>query len=294
MRGYQDEKEQYRPVTSFVEKLPSGVYKIRDDHMGIYAEPHKFEKTNTILFNNSKQEEIYNEIFDFWSLSDKYENLKEPHKRGYLLYGPQGCGKTYLINNIINKFIKEYDGVVFMFTPWLFRFIENFYKIEEGRKHIIVIEDLDFWLYRHENRVLDLLDGSVALNNSIVLGTTNFIEELPQRIKNRPSRFDRKIKMGFPAKNVRKQYLKIKYPELDKEKTKKWVDATEDFTIAHLKELIVSVKLYDKTFEESLSILKELMKCEEDTEKDLKRAKGQRGGMGFSNRGLTKEPEYGY
>lgn len=274
MKGFSNQEgQQYTFVHKFIDRLPIGTYEPWEDHNGLGIDKIKFKPKEVLVFPGSKQQEVLNEIEEFWGRQDKYRELEEPHKRGYLFYGPQGCGKTFLINKIISEFISKQEGVVFYFNPSMPSFINQFFRIEPNRKVIIVIEDIDYWLEDFKTVLLNLLDGALELNNTIILGTTNYIERLPQCIKNRPSRFDRKEKIGFPKLKARKMYFKKKLPNMDEEEISKWAEKTENFTIAHIKELIVSSTIYDNTFEENFERIQELRKCNESSEDDLRRTK---------------------
>ena len=90
--------------------------------------------------------------------------------------------------------------------------------------------------------------------------TTNYTEKLSERLLNRPNRFDRRVKIGFPTPKAREAYFKfkLKQSDIDIIDMKKWVGDTHGFTIAHLGELIKSVIILGNEFEETIGILKDL------------------------------------
>ena len=81
-----------------------------------------------------------------------------------------------------------------------------------------------------------------------------------ERIRNRPSRFDRRYNIGVPTARVRKYYIehKLKKGDLKKIDVKKWVDETKDLSLSHIRELIISVIILDHDFDETLKHLKSL------------------------------------
>ena len=204
---------------------------------------------------------------------DKFKEYGFIYKRGILLYGPPGTGKTSLINIITDRMIKEHEGVVFVIqTPGdldlYSQFIpEVFRTIEPGRPILTVIEDIDCFCTggSTETSLINVLDGIEQMDNVIYLATTNYTEKLPQRIINRPNRFDRRIKIGYPSAEVRKAYLLKKLKPADVELIDKspypinsWVAETENMTLSHIGELIKSVVILDNPFEETIQILREL------------------------------------
>jgi SpoVK/Ycf46/Vps4 family AAA+-type ATPase len=87
--------------------------------------------------------------------------------------------------------------------------------------------------------------------------TTNYPEELDQRFVNRPSRFDEVILIGMPSDKARELYLLKKLPRLssDKVELSKWVTATDGWSIAHMRELIVAIECLGSDFQETVDRL---------------------------------------
>jgi len=76
---------------------------------------------------------------------------------------------------------------------------------------------------------------------------------------NRPSRFDRRFKFGYPSPAARRVYLEhlmTQDSDANKVDLERWVGDTSDFTFAHLKELFKCVIIHDMEYEEVLADLK--------------------------------------
>ncbi len=116
------------------------------------------------------------------------------------------------------------------------------------------MEDIDSLIKdRHEEQaVLEFLDGSIQHSNTIVIASTNYPEELPDRIINRPSRFDRISYVGVPSYNDRILYISTKSKSLSKPQIKGWAKDTDSWTLAHIKELILAVEVFDLDYDETL------------------------------------------
>ena len=66
-----------------------------------------------IRMPNSKTDQLLKSIETFWSIKDKYKQFGQLYKRGILLHGTQGTGKTTTIDLLFNQLLKR-DGVVFI------------------------------------------------------------------------------------------------------------------------------------------------------------------------------------
>lgn len=92
-----------------------------------------------------------------------------------------------------------------------------------------------------EERLLSLLDGKTQVDHILSIGTTNYSERLDQRLLARPSRFDRVELIGLPSADVRRAYLERRVPDLVGAELERWVELSEGFSLAHLKELVLTV-----------------------------------------------------
>jgi len=271
-------------VTNTVENLPPGFYKFTTNQqlgVGVRRIEVKTDELFELPFKESKA--IINDIKKFWDSKEKYDEYNYAHKRGILLYGKPGNGKTSIINLLTVQLINEHNGVVFSInTPddlYNFKeFVPPILKnVEPDRPIICTIEDIDSILsnYGHETKssFLNLLDGSSQVPNIVYIATTNYPEELEENITNRPSRFDRRYEIGLPDEDVRKAYImnKIKDSDLESIDIDKWVEETNGFSISHIKELIISVIIFGNDFNDSLSLMREFV----DT-KNLKISQGSK------------------
>ena len=125
---------------------------------------------------------------------------------------------------------------------------------------IVILEDIDsiagegHW---STSMLLNILDGIKQIDNVVYIATTNYPEQLEERITNRPSRFDRRYEILMPNAKVRESYFRSKLTQEDLEKIKisEWIKATEGFSMAHLRELVIAVVALGNTFEDTLARL---------------------------------------
>jgi broad-specificity NMP kinase len=255
----------YRPSMETVPRINPGLYSFERDDNGIYIDSRDVNTSELIRFPDTIASTLINEFSFFWTLRKKYEERGEQHKRGFLLHGPPGGGKTSVITFIIQDFIKE-DGVVFEFNGTLLGGIRNFREVEPDRKVLVLMEDIDSYIDTNmEGPVLNFLDGSFKHVNTIVIATTNYLDMLPSRLKNRPSRFDRVEEILNPSRAEREIFIEKKAISSSKKIKAQMLEDSEDYTFAHIKELILSLEVYGLEYEDTL---KRLAKMREAIKKD--------------------------
>lgn len=271
----------YEAIEDSTAQLPAGIYEVKKDYNGRIFFFKKSDSTSTTLlrFEDTAGDYVIKELDSFWHKKDSYIARGESHKRGYLLHGPPGGGKSSIVTWIINDFIHQ-GYPVFLFNANMIEGIELFRKIEPDRKMMIIIEDIDGFINDTslEQKLLQFLDGSLQLVNTAIIATTNFPEELPSRIKNRPSRFDRLINIGFPNEITRKTYIVAKSKTLDEIAIDEWVKETDGMSLAHIKELITAVEIFDLEFYEELDRIRNMME-ETDNSADYPKPKSRK--LGF-------------
>lgn len=187
--------------------------------------------------------EIKSIVENFLSSKDFYLKNNIPWKRGIMLFGKPGNGKTSLIRTLISCYNfkpvtiapgANDDGVREAFT-----------YAEEQSPSLLFFEDLESKLDKtiDISSFLNLMDGISAKNGLLVIATANDMKSLKSNITDRPSRFDRKFEIPLPDQEMAYIYLKRwfgtlisdkKYKELAKYAQK------NNFSYAYLKELYIS------------------------------------------------------
>lgn len=263
------ENGKYIPCFKTVKTVPPGVFELKmSNSLGFYIEKQSAISDDLMDLPVDEISEILSDIDIFWKRSDVFEKYGFTHKRGILLYGPPGNGKSYLIQLLSQYIIKE-NGIVLNlkdhYSVELFlEYIGPVFRIIEPNTPLIVmLEDLDSILEYDRStltKILNMLDGIKQINKVVYIATTNYPEKLQERISNRPSRFDRKYKIDKPNAQVREFYIKnkLKPEDLKKINLKKWVEKSKGFSISHLKELVVSVIILGTPFEKAISTLKNM------------------------------------
>lgn len=258
----------YAPAQPTVKSLPSGFYEVEEDNYDIIMESKPINTDELYALSSPELLDIINDIKLFWEQEALYKEYNFVHKRGILLYGDPGNGKSGIIQLIIKQLFESKNGIAINIkdADSLHRYskiISKLRSIEPNRPIIVILEDLDAILADGNwitSTVLNLLDGVKQVNNVVYIATTNYPEKLEDRIIDRPSRFDRRYEIKLPNSDIRREYLKHKLSKnyLETIDIEKWVSETDGMSLSHLKELVISVVVLGKDFLETLNILKNL------------------------------------
>ena len=263
--------DEYAPAYVTVPKVPSGVYEIGwNSNLQTYTLKKQPFKTDELYHLPSYEiTDILKDIDNFWNRVDVYKKYNFIHKRGILMYGEPGCGKSGIIQLIAQQLIEK-DGIVInikdeedveRFTS----FIATFRKVEPNRPLIVLLEDIDSLAGEGRSqtaRLLNILDGVKQIEGVVYIATTNYPEKLQERITNRPSRFDRRYKVELPNEDIRLAYIKHKLNDDDLANIdiEEWVSKTEGMSLSLLKEVVISVIVMGRSFNETMDNLEGLKK----------------------------------
>jgi predicted AAA+ superfamily ATPase len=275
--------EEFVPSFKSVDQVPSGIYELQYNRnvSQITLKKQPFKTDELYQLPSYEIQDILKDIQDFWDRRDKYREYNFVHKRGILMYGEPGCGKSGIIQLIAKQLI-ENNGIIINIkdqddVDFFIDFIATFRKIEPNRPLIVLLEDLDSIAGESNystSKLLNILDGVKQIEDVVYIATTNYPEKLQERITNRPSRFDRRYKVELPNEEIREAYIrhKLKEDDLQKVDIQEWVKRTEGMSLSHLKEVVISTIVMGREFEEVM-----------DNLEGLKRAPSVRGSgkMGF-------------
>lgn len=237
-----------------VERLESGVYSTAlHPNLGPFLTKRRVRTDNLLRFPDSASDSVLEEIRQFWSLKQAFLDHGFLHKRGVLLWGPPGSGKTSCINHLMSMVIEEEGGIAVMIEHPVVGALclDLVRKIEPERPIIALLEDLDALVEQHgEQHYLALLDGESQVDNVVFVGTTNYPEKLDPRFVDRPSRFDTVMFVGMPSEAARRMYFQAKVPSLPEGELEHWVSLSRGYSVAHLREMIVSVRCFKRRVED--------------------------------------------
>jgi len=211
---------------------------------------------------------IQNNIEKLFSVSDILKKNAIQLKRGIILSGCPGTGKT-LVCKVLSKELKT---TVLYVLPTHIQSRNDIATICDMAKDLaptlLILEDIDYIAEDRESQngwaVIDLMnkmDGLEGFDNVITLATTNLITKVENAIKNRPGRFDRVITLDVPSHELKLKMFKKFTENLILDKTvdfSKIVKKTEKLSGAYIKDLCITaalIALYDNSMSKAQIII---------------------------------------
>ena len=235
--------------------IPAGVFQtMRDVHGNMFFKEMTFKKDKYYPLS-SFDKNIIGDLDFFLNNEKRYRDMNFSYRRGVLLFGPPGNGKTMAIEQVCEIY-KDKARIIFIRPNHLGSLIEDtLYNALQDLPIILVLEEVVSFMCNDDcmSMLLSFLDGEKSWDNVFIIATTNYPEKLPDNFIDRPSRFDRLYKVDNPNEKVRTLYLS---KLLNKEVDKSIVAQTEGFSLAYLKELVVASKIYGRTISEVIKEFK--------------------------------------
>jgi SpoVK/Ycf46/Vps4 family AAA+-type ATPase len=260
-------------------KVKPGIWAINKSIQGLKLQPTSFV-SDKILDSFVHTKNITDKIDCFFKNIPVYKELGfDVAKRAALLYGPAGTGKSTAISLVANTYTADGKTAVIIWHTDKFEAytIKDFIKSFEYvgvEKLILIAEDIggveiENARMKSDSSLLSLLDNQEKTFTipTFILATTNYPANFMGNLTNRPNRFDDKIEVGYPSSEQRKELLKFfsKEPVDTDALETMGNNATKEFSAAHIREVIIRSKIYEKSIK---TVIKEM--CEEiDTYKNM-------------------------
>ncbi|XP_046480336.1 mitochondrial chaperone BCS1 [Neodiprion pinetum] len=190
-----------------------------------FGHARKRRPLNSVVLDAGVGERILNDCKEFIDNHGWYSERGIPYRRGYLLYGPPGCGKSSYITALAGE-LEHGICVLNLSERGLSDDRLNHLLAVAPQQTIILLEDVDAaFISREEskeiraaydglNRVtfsglLNCLDGVASTEARIVFMTTNYLERLDPALV-RPGRVDLKEYIGWcSAYQVEQMFLRF-------------------------------------------------------------------------------------
>jgi hypothetical protein len=195
-------------------------------------------------------EDISQQAFSFFEAKDLYRRLGIRHRRGFLLVGPPGNGKTMMVRRLIRVCHSKFAPDVWSLAINDYvdqDCLERLFKMSSHRgRGIAILEDLDSLL--KETRVtraglLSRLDGLDPEDGLLVIATTNNPQDVDPALLHRPSRFDRVWQFRLPGLDLRTRYLEQSFSGIDRSILCELAKNTNNWSFAYLNELRVTASI---------------------------------------------------
>ena len=141
-------------------------------------------------------------------------------RRGLLLSGPPGDGKSSAIESFVNDIGGEASIIV---VEAVERIRAIYHLAQTLALTVVILEDLDLITKNRQNpyyygaisgeevtgELLQVLSGGSAYDDIVTIATTNHPEAIDEALSRRAGRFDAHIRMGYPSEADRQQILNL-------------------------------------------------------------------------------------
>lgn len=270
----------FHPVGETTKNLPGGFYRFAFLNNVLVICRVRNDTDSLIHLPDSESDKLLEEMQEFLALRDRFRERGLLYKRGVMLFGPPGSGKTATIQLLAKIVAEQMDSIAILGEgePTMVALgLQMVRKLEPDRQLVVILEDLDALVGRWgEEGYLSLLDGENQVENVIYVATTNYPERLDRRFVDRPSRFDTLRLIGMPTPEARRIYLRHKEPTISEEELATMVNASEGYSIAHLRELLVLMKCFGRSLGDATKRLDGMRTTNPSSERDFARR-----GVGF-------------
>jgi transitional endoplasmic reticulum ATPase len=186
-----------------------------------------------------------------------YAKYKLPYKRGLLLYGAPGNGKTVTIKALVAHLMNQPDPVPTFYVKSTtdkcngdeVSINKIFKTARKIAPCVLVFEDLDSMITdQTRSYFLNEVDGMDSNDGILMVASTNHIDKIDTAIRSRPSRFDRKYGFELPSSTDRVRYAEFWRKKLASndeieftdELCQVLADLTPEYSYAYLQEVFVS------------------------------------------------------
>lgn len=181
-----------------------------------FGHPKKRRPINSVVLDSGVAERILDDCREFITNPSWYSERGIPYRRGYLLHGPPGCGKSSYITALAGEL--EFGICVLNLSErGLSDDRLNHLLSVAPQQTIILLEDVDAAFVSREDTLqqraayeglsrvtfsglLNCLDGVASTEARILFMTTNYLDRLDPALI-RPGRVDMKEYIGWCSKH---------------------------------------------------------------------------------------------
>ncbi len=211
----------------------------KDEYIGVLVEEHSNNLLATIIQDlttlkgldcvagmKELKQQLISDVINPLTNPEKFQKFKVSIPNGIILYGPPGCGKTFIVRKLAEELGYNYFEVKHsdLATPYIHGSVGNIGKAfsvaKQNAPAILFFDEISGLVpdrknlhetssHKEEEVNEFLIQLNDAADNSIlVVGATNYIERIDPAVL-RPGRFDKKIYVSKPDYEARKELFKL-------------------------------------------------------------------------------------
>lgn len=197
-----------------------------------FGEPRRKRPLESVILDKGVKEKIVADVNDFLGSGKWYYDRGIPYRRGYLLHGPPGSGKSSFIQALAGEL--DYNiAILNLSERGLTDDRLNHLLTVIPRRTVVLLEDADAAFSNRRDQadadgfrganvtfsgLLNALDGVASAEERILFLTTNYVERLDDALV-RPGRVDMTVRLGEATCWQVEHLWDRFYGELDREGT---------------------------------------------------------------------------
>ncbi|KAI9748993.1 MAG: hypothetical protein M1815_002836 [Lichina confinis] len=193
-----------------------------------FGQPRRKRPLESVILDRGVKETIVEDVKDFLGSGTWYHDRGIPYRRGYLLHGPPGSGKSSFIQALAGE-LDHNISLLNLSERGLTDDRLGHLLTNMPARTIVLLEDVDAAFanrrvqtdghgYRGANvtfsGLLNALDGVASAEERLIFLTTNHAERLDEALI-RPGRVDMTVRLGEPSRWQVEQLWDRFYGELD-------------------------------------------------------------------------------
>lgn len=234
--------------------VPIYIWTGADFELAQYREKRSLD---TIFIPDEQKARIVNDIDQFLKGRELYRRRGTPYRRGYMLEGPPGTGKSSIILALAGHF----DKSVFIINPSTLpddNVLQKAFNAVEGNG-ILLIEDIDAVSVTEQriekkdtdkadekkgitlSGLLNGIDGVIAKDGRLLFITTNHVSNLDDALI-RPGRVDLREHLGLMEIKEALAMFECFHPTLDRETFRKWITPQMPMSPAAMQNVLLAYR----------------------------------------------------
>lgn len=248
-------------IRSLIEKARDAAIKARDSRVNVYivsygswsrSDARHMRALSTVILPENTAQDVTSDIRNFLGAKEWYADRGIPYRRGYLLHGAPGSGKTSLITALSGEFGMD----LYVLNLGDSRLTDSgliTLLADSKPGSIILLEDIDAAFAQREKSkdsdngvtfsgLLNALDGATSKEGSIVFMTTNHKDVLDPALI-RPGRADLHVEFDYATKEQARRLFAQFFPDAPTQSAERFSAITSrKVTMAQIQGLLLQHK----------------------------------------------------